>query len=868
MLSGEVDDSTVAVSNTHGKFIMSNSADDSAKDNLPNNMNADCVQPRSVRSGSITSEVSRFSISNENKLLQTKGTAGVNKTKIFDDDVSLEIDDSNNGILATRREQFQAFLNDVSRGFSLNFSLQRFQNLVYINQNNKNNIRISGTENEPSGVDKVTEPSVSPIINDVVYPKLSLRNNSKPKKISKSIRKRRKRLTRDLSQYDSESDCYYFSSPCDREGFESAAIDSKTRLEALRLFDNYRSYVYVDAEEYKSPDLLRRRILAITRIPGLSDKHKGILVQKLMLGRINSFASREGSIAVDNGRKEKFSDSQESDFYDQDSYEDYDSYEEEEDDDDGIFGGSTHPGEFLDEEERISYFDVNEEILGCQHYQAGCKSECPTCLRFYTCRLCHDLTEPTHTMERSEVRSIACMKCGKIQPPDQECIECNFVFAEYFCEKCKLYDNDINKNIYHCDDCGICRLGCGLGIDYFHCHGCNACISILLENDHQCMENRTKCNCPICGDYLFTSQKKVVVMPCSHAIHQHCYNQFVEKFYKCPICSKTIIDMKARFREIDNEISLQPMPEPYNLWKCVINCNDCLTNSVCNYHVLGLKCAICQSYNTSQLKLLKPKINGSSINDELNGGEYTYDMGNMNDVVVSTADSNTYSNNNGNITLNKDLFNKFFNENSERVEKESGKAKNDLMKVKTKEKIENPKQVKTRRRKNTLKRSDALPKGIPLEDVGFSKFANNIKNIISSATESTNNYYNDFIQATLESLENVEDSVSDSDTSDKDGGIVKFKKINRINIFGNRTESLTDFEISNETNKTSIADGARKMLSYIPYNKLQKMYESEPEPSITYPTFGEVLKKWANSTAGISDSDDYDIDDLEEDEED
>ena len=35
--------------------------------------------------------------------------------------------------------------------------------------------------------------------------------------------------------------------------------------------------------------------------------------------------------------------------------------------------------------------------------------------------------------------------------------------------KCKLWDDDPEKKIYHCDDCGICRIGAGLGKDFFHC---------------------------------------------------------------------------------------------------------------------------------------------------------------------------------------------------------------------------------------------------------------------------------------------------------------------------------------------------------------------------------------------------------------
>jgi hypothetical protein len=39
--------------------------------------------------------------------------------------------------------------------------------------------------------------------------------------------------------------------------------------------------------------------------------------------------------------------------------------------------------------------------------------------------------------------------------------------------QCKLWDDDPEKSIYHCNDCGICRIGQGLGKDFFHCKvGC------------------------------------------------------------------------------------------------------------------------------------------------------------------------------------------------------------------------------------------------------------------------------------------------------------------------------------------------------------------------------------------------------------
>lgn len=199
------------------------------------------------------------------------------------------------------------------------------------------------------------------------------------------------------------------------------------------------------------------------------------------------------------------------------------------------------------------------------------------------------------------------MRCQNVQRPSKNCGKCGEEFALYYCAKCVLYDNDEAKDIYHCDSCGICRLGLGLGIDFFHCDGCQACLSIELMNNHKCIERATMSNCPICGDYMFTSVKPVVYMsPCGHAIHQHCFDEYTKHSYKCPHCQVTVLNMDAQFRVLDKEIEEQPLPEPYSHWICIVSCNDCKGRSKCPYHILGLKCGHCLSYNTVQLKLIKP----------------------------------------------------------------------------------------------------------------------------------------------------------------------------------------------------------------------------------------------------------------------
>lgn len=269
-------------------------------------------------------------------------------------------------------------------------------------------------------------------------------------------------------------------------------------------------------------------------------------------------------------------------------------------------------------------------ILGCPHYQRACKLLCGICNKWVPCRLCHDELhhEKSHLLEKDKIVWIMCMRCQNVQRPSRSCEKCLEEFASYCCEKCKLYDNDEAKDIYHCDKCGICRLGLGLGTDFFHCDGCQACLSIELQDNHKCIERATMSNCPICGDYMFTSVKPVVYMsPCGHAIHQHCFDEYTRHSYKCPHCQVTVLNMDAQFRVLDKEIEEQPLPEPYSNWMCIVSCNDCKGRSKCNYHILGLKCGHCLSYNTIQVKLIKPE-NGEE-EDNVNSAaleQFSYSM--------------------------------------------------------------------------------------------------------------------------------------------------------------------------------------------------------------------------------------------------
>lgn len=126
-------------------------------------------------------------------------------------------------------------------------------------------------------------------------------------------------------------------------------------------------------------------------------------------------------------------------------------------------------------------------------------------------------------------------------------------------------------------------------------------MSISIADSHRCIERSTDCDCPICGDYMFTSPLTVVFMQCGHSIHLTCYYAHMQSSYKCPICSRSIINMEVQFRKLDQSIESQPMPPQFQDTKALVYCNDCRAKSSVQYHWLGLKCGVYGAFLRSQL---------------------------------------------------------------------------------------------------------------------------------------------------------------------------------------------------------------------------------------------------------------------------
>ena len=252
-----------------------------------------------------------------------------------------------------------------------------------------------------------------------------------------------------------------------------------------------------------------------------------------------------------------------------------------------------------------SYHDSSEGILGCKHYQTNLRLAAPCCGEFYTCRFCHD-DRQDHAIDRKSVNRLLCMRCGNEQSfrndrtLDSQCSGCMEPFARYFCSVCRFYDDDPNKEIFHCDDCGVCRVG--RADQFFHCKGCDACISIDLKNKHKCLQSSLSSNCPICANGLCNSVQPTSILPCGHVMHSGCLERYRKTSYKCPTCMKSLGDAQSYFDEIDRIMKTSQMPAKYMHMRASISCADCEKRSVVPYHFMYHKCGHCGSYNTNVLE--------------------------------------------------------------------------------------------------------------------------------------------------------------------------------------------------------------------------------------------------------------------------
>ena len=266
-----------------------------------------------------------------------------------------------------------------------------------------------------------------------------------------------------------------------------------------------------------------------------------------------------------------------------------------------------------------------KNVLYCKHYKKYNYIVSKCCNKVYPCRLCHDENE-NHQIDRHDIDYIKCDFCKSFQKKNSACQnkDC-YKFDKphkYYCDKCNLWTDtcddayvtlnsilinniNINKNYYHCNKCGICRIG--KKENYIHCDKCNLCLKKDIYEKHACKINMTDQQCPICLKNIWnTVNQSINVLKCGHSIHTECFKEAIKSHnYYCSLCKKSIVDLTQYWEMVDEHLNNQTMPDEYNNWTSDILCNECETKSTTKYDFVYHKCINCSGFNTVLEKINK-----------------------------------------------------------------------------------------------------------------------------------------------------------------------------------------------------------------------------------------------------------------------
>lgn len=239
------------------------------------------------------------------------------------------------------------------------------------------------------------------------------------------------------------------------------------------------------------------------------------------------------------------------------------------------------------------------KVPDCTHYKKLCnKFHFTCCNKTYDCCRCHN--QAGLCTNQINIDEISCVSCGFKQGPSTNCGRCNTKFSRSYCGICNIWSE---KYIYHCEKCGLCRIG---SLDKFiHCDNCQCCVKKPKTPDspqHVCKISLSKkTQCLLCLETAeTTSQYHLLVLECNHPVHAECQQlAFRNGNYKCPLCRKSMGNMQMLWANIDYEILVHPLPEEAKK-KVNIVCYDCrLKTAGADWHLFGIKCGQCGSYNTS-----------------------------------------------------------------------------------------------------------------------------------------------------------------------------------------------------------------------------------------------------------------------------
>ncbi|KAK4407053.1 E3 ubiquitin-protein ligase MIEL1, partial [Sesamum angolense] len=251
------------------------------------------------------------------------------------------------------------------------------------------------------------------------------------------------------------------------------------------------------------------------------------------------------------------------------------------------------------DDDNTSREDFGKLLYGCEHYRRRCKIRAPCCNQIFTCRHCHNEAASALSNPKESTRLFA-MMLSKL-------------FVRYAIQNNRFpisvqiaASNLENTSATYANSMMMISpkssfiVMTAAFVDpesswaYTSPHNilsvAGSCYSIGLRDNHLCVEDSMKSHCPICYEFLFDSTKQTTILKCGHTMHVECYEEmFSQNQYRCPICSKSVLNMSRTWERLDQEIEATAMPEEYR-YEVQILCNDCNNRSKAFFHIFGHKC--------------------------------------------------------------------------------------------------------------------------------------------------------------------------------------------------------------------------------------------------------------------------------------
>ena len=251
-----------------------------------------------------------------------------------------------------------------------------------------------------------------------------------------------------------------------------------------------------------------------------------------------------------------------------------------------------------------------QKINHCKHGVYNHQLFYKCCKTYMNCSFCHKEQCDSYLHGPVPLLKLKCKLCQTEQSSGNHCKndECNVKFADNFCKTCTVWSNSKKKS-YHCDKCNKCYIN--IRTNLVHCDTCNQCYYNNVFDKHKCSMNKEPHKCQICFEYVINSPKKYYFLECNHVIHNECYNKYHEicqkenKITTCCLCKKTIDQNSENEKKFDQLALSWSVSNEQTNWKSEISCIDCEKKSTIKYHSRYRKCAMCKSYNTYELKIIK-----------------------------------------------------------------------------------------------------------------------------------------------------------------------------------------------------------------------------------------------------------------------